>query len=323
MRDIVIDQKGCRLSFERNLLILHHDSFRRPVMIPFGQIQSLTLVSGVELTSTLLTKLAQHNIAVAVLSGSHGEPCFVQGKWSAGVARRVAQHDIVRDDDLTRYWANRLVKLKIHRQIQLLRRLNADQKAIAQLSDIKHKLHDNSYDVASLRGLEGSASAIYFNAYRQFFDERFGFNNRNRRPPLDPVNVILSLSYTLLQGIYENAVYTIGFDPYLGVLHEISYGRASLACDFTELQRCEIDYWVWQLFDNKILTIRDFSMTDNVHKPCELLKVGQQRFYAEFMKIKPILQKTALRQVWLVQKRLSKNTAQTLDFISEHSHEKV
>lgn len=112
MRDVVIDQKGCRLTFDRQVLILHHDRFRRPVMIPFGQIQSLTIVSGVELSSTLLTKLAHHKIAVVILAGIGATSCFVQGKWGAGVARRQAQYDIIRDERSSQYWANTLVRLK-------------------------------------------------------------------------------------------------------------------------------------------------------------------------------------------------------------------
>lgn len=319
MRDVVIDQKGCRLTFDRQVLILHHDRFRRPVMIPFGQIQSLTIVSGVELSSTLLTKLAHHKIAVVILAGIGATSCFVQGKWGAGVARRQAQYDIIRDERSSQYWANTLVRLKIHRQIALLHRLttSSSAQAIHQLNAIKLKLMQQNFDLPSLRGFEGSASAIFFGVYQQVFDDKLLFSNRNRRPPLDPVNTVLSLSYTLLQAIYENAVYAVGFDPYLGVLHEVSYGRASLACDFAELQRCEMEYWVWQLFENQVLTLDDFSLSGK-ERPCELLKAGRGRFYQAFSQIKPVLQKTALRQVWLWQKRLSKNQdAQRLEFISD------
>lgn len=318
MRDVVIDKKGCRLSFDRKVLILHHNSFHRPLTLPFGQIQSLTIVSGVELDSTLLTKLAHHKIAVVILANTpNSNSCFIQGKWHAGVARRQAQYDIVRDERLASYWANTLIRFKVHRQSQLIQRLSGDPSAIEKLNDIKHKLSQEAFDLARLRGIEGMASAIYFGAYQDFFDKQLHFHRRSRRPPLDPVNVILSLSYTLLQSIYEHAVYAVGFDPYLGVLHEISHGRASLACDFTELQRCYIDHWVWQLFDHQILSPSDFSMTDNTHRPCELLKVGRNRFYTQFSQIKPMLQKNALRQVWLFQKRISRHHEQRLNFISE------
>lgn len=337
MRDIVIDQKGCQLSFDRQLLILHHASFSRPVSLPFSQIQSLTLASAVVFTSTLLTKLAEHGIAVVVLpsggSGANGQACFVQGRWQAGVTRRQRQFVVINDSQQASMWASKLVCLKIHRQAQLLgqiakqKAVNADT-AIAQLNATKFKLltADKHPDLASLRGIEGASSAVFFRQYQSFFNPNLNFTSRNRRPPLDPVNTILSLGYTLLQGIYEQAVYAVGFDPYLGILHEISYGRASLACDFVELQRGEIEYWVWQLFEQGVLTVADFSVHSNIHsstqRPCELLKAGRNRFYQAFSQIKPTLRKTAFRQVWLWQKRLTQEASATLnnnnfDFMSD------
>nr|WP_050323902.1 CRISPR-associated endonuclease Cas1 [Enhydrobacter aerosaccus] len=319
MRDIVIDQKGCQLTYDRQLLILHHPSFNRPVTLPFSQIQSITLVSSVVLNSTLLTKLADCRIAVVILpSGALGQACFIQGRWQAGVTRRQKQYETLSDDSQKQYWARQLIRLKIHRQVQLLQRINllqsndglatAVHEAIAQLNATKFRLKQNDSDnLASLRGIEGATSAVFFRQYQAFFEPTLGFNNRNRRPPLDPVNTILSLGYTLLQGIYEEAVYAVGFDPYLGVLHEVAYGRASLACDFVELQRGEIEYWVWQLFHQQILTMTDFSVNPSAQRPCELLKSGRNRFYQAFSKIKPILRKTAFRHVWLWQKRLTKD----------------
>lgn len=124
--------------------------------------------------------------------------------------------------------------------MQLLQRINllqsndglatAVHEAIAQLNATKFRLKQNDSDnLASLRGIEGGDIGGVFSPVSSVFEPTLGFNNRNRRPPLDPVNTILSLGYTLLQGIYEEAVYAVGFDPYLGVLHEVAYGRHSLA----------------------------------------------------------------------------------------------
>ena len=242
----------------------------------------------------------------------------MQGRWQAGVTRRQKQYETLSDENQKQYWARQLIRLKIHRQVQLLQRIvhlqnedslaNSVKEAIAQLNSTKFRLKQNADDnLASLRGIEGATSAVFFRQYQAFFEPTLGFNNRNRRPPLDPVNTILSLGYTLLQAIYEEAVYAVGFDPYLGVLHEVAYGRASLACDFVELQRGEIEYWVWQLFHQQILTMTDFSVNPSAQRPCELLKSGRNRFYQAFSKIKPILRKTAFRHVWLWQKRLTKD----------------
>lgn len=161
------------------------------------------------------------------------------------------------------------------------------------------------YPVASILGTEGIGSALYFHAYQQFFADNLQFNSRNRRPPTDPVNVVLSLSYTLLQHICQQAVYSIGFDPYHGVLHRPSYGRQSLACDFTELQRASIDFWVWQLFKQNILTLDDFGFSSTSSYPCELLKSGRAKYYQAFAAIRADLSKNALNHVWIWQRRLN------------------
>lgn len=138
--------------------------------------------------------------------------------------------------------------------------------------------------------------------------------------------MVLSLSYTLLQHLCQQAIYSVGFDPYQGVLHSTSYGRQSLACDFVELQRSTVEFWVWELFDQAILDSADFSISDETSYPCELLKSGRSKFYKAFAAIRPNLRKTALRHAWLWQNRLQRyhyapktTSAQpSLSFVSHH-----
>lgn len=92
-----------------------------------------------------------------------------------------------------------------------------------------------------VRGCEGRASAVYFGTFGQLLKHPdFQFTDRNRRPPLDPVNVLLSLGYTLLANAVETAVQIVGLDPYLGALHDVAYGRPSLVCDLMEEYRSVI-----------------------------------------------------------------------------------
>ena len=102
-------------------------------------------MSSVVLNSTLLTKLAECRIAVVILpSGALGQACFVQGRWQAGVTRRQKQYETLSDENQKQYWARQLIRLKIHRQVQLLQRIvhlqnedslaNSVKEAIAQLN---------------------------------------------------------------------------------------------------------------------------------------------------------------------------------------------
>lgn len=89
----------------------------------------------------------------------------------------------------------------------------------------------------------------------------WGLNRRgrNKRPPLDPVNAMLSFVYTLLTNEVLSAIKAVGLDPYLGSLHEISYGRPSLACDLVEEYRCFLgDRLVLGLINRKSVSPEDF-----------------------------------------------------------------
>lgn len=345
MKNVIIDQKGCRLDFERQLLLIYHDKFLRPISLPFSQIQSLTIATGVDIHSHLLTKLAEHHIAVIILpAGRIGSSCVMHGGWHAGVVRRQMQYELFRDEILANQWATVIVKLKIHEHYHTLdwimaqsqhypklnKLVNDDkflsdfEKSMTQLKTARKSLKTYFLrknctlvapyrDTATLRGIEGSAAAIFFGQYQRFFDEKWQFLGRNRRPPKDPVNALLSLGYTLLQGVCEQAVFTIGFDPHLGVLHEVSYGRKSMACDLAELQRHQIEKWVWQLMADDVVTLKDFNFKGD-DRPCELLKSGRQSFYASWSKLRIALQKQSLKILWCWLHRIEKD----FDFTDEH-----
>jgi CRISPR-associated protein Cas1 len=93
----------------------------------------------------------------------------------------------------------------------------------------------------AVRGCEGAASAAYFRVFGEMIRaDGFHFPGRNRRPPMDPVNALLSLGYTLLLNTVEAAIQLVGLDPQLGTLHAPETGRPSLACDLVEEYRAAV-----------------------------------------------------------------------------------
>ncbi|MDO4896860.1 MAG: CRISPR-associated endonuclease Cas1 [Moraxella sp.] len=318
-KTLIIDQKGACLDTERNLLIVSHHSFNRPVSIPFGQIGAIMIGSNVNLASTLLTKLAKHGVALTVLPTHHaGQMCRLVGDFGGNVSRRIYQHKLHQDDDVRRYWATCVVRLKIYRQAKLLGRIadhvgqvsKTPKETIDKLTNTYQHITPISLD--GLRGIEGSSAQQFFGAYQAFFDDKWGFYARNRRPPKDPINVLLSLGYTLMTQLYEQSLYAVSLDPFLGVLHDESHGRRSLACDFAEFGRADIEWWVWQLAHGGELTLDMFDFGDD--KPCVMNKAGRAVFYKSWAKLKPKLQKQAHRHVHTFLRRLTK-TEQKLVFI--------
>ncbi len=114
--------------------------------------------------------------------------------------------------------------------------------------------------IASLMGIEGDAAAQYFKCYSTLFLRDLTFSRRTRRPPLDPVNALLSLGYTLITSEATGALAALGLDPYIGFLHEIEYGRPSLALDLIEeFRQPIIDRFILSIANRSIFFPEDFE----------------------------------------------------------------
>jgi CRISPR-associated protein Cas1 len=116
---------------------------------------------------------------------------------------------------------------------------------------------DTAY--GTLLGLEGSGTAFYFGVFGQLLKGEWGFERRQRRPPRDPVNALLSFGYVLLMNQVASAVSIVGLDPYVGFLHSSQFGKPALALDVMETFRpVVVDSVVLTLLNNGMLTQRDF-----------------------------------------------------------------
>jgi CRISPR-associated protein Cas1 len=149
----------------------------------------------------------------------------------------------------------------------------------------------------SLRGLEGGASAQYFGAFTKMFPASLNFSGRNKRPPEDPVNAVLSLCYTLMHFEMVREIELIGLDPTIGFYHQFEYGRESLACDLIEPYRPMVDRFVWEIFRDRTFTKRDFVMNDE-RPGCYLKKDSRKKFY-------PLYEEWAqkMRPIWVEEVR--------------------
>lgn len=167
-------------------------------------------------------------------------------------------------------------------------------------------------EIDSLRGLEGAGSAAYFGVFGGLIRaEGFSFGTRNRRPPLDPVNALLSFGYSLLMHDVQSAVNIVGFDPYLGFLHVERYGRPSLALDLMEEFRpLVVDAMVLSCINRRVLRPEDFvvepvsgavSLTSDGRKV--FLRAYEQKKQSEFKH--PVLgRKCSYQEAFEIQGRL-------------------
>lgn len=147
-------------------------------------------------------------------------------------------------------------------------RINLEQftASAAQLRELLPAMLD-APDLDTLRGMEGAAASIYFGCFDDMIlgdKEHFFYHGRNRRPPLDNVNALLSFVYTLLGNDCASALESVGLDAYVGFLHRDRPGRTSLAQDLLEeLRPCLADRFVLTLINNRIVSFQDFQQQEN------------------------------------------------------------
>jgi CRISPR-associated protein Cas1 len=192
----------------------------------------------------------------------HGRLFSTESKF--GALRR-SQYRSVLDKSLMVSIAVKMIEGKLSNQRTFLMR-NRHKKqdtifneTIKVIENTLESLGDVN-DIGSLHGLEGYAGAAYFESFASLLKYDFGFINRVKRPPTDPVNSLLSLGYTLLVYDAQAAIRVVGLDPFLGFLHSTQYSKPSLALDLIEEFRTIIvDSIVIKLINNCILKREDFT----------------------------------------------------------------
>jgi CRISPR-associated protein Cas1 len=154
---------------------------------------------------------------------------------------------------LKNYRASLMRHMRDYPDNDLQKAIDDLERAIDSLAAIKA--------IASLRGVEGHGSAVYWQAFPKLIRaDGFSFTTRNRRPPTDPVNAMLSFGYSLLRHDVQGALNIVGFDPYLGYLHTERYGRPSLALDLMEEFRpLIVDAIVLSAINRKAIAPKDFT----------------------------------------------------------------
>lgn len=285
MTTLYIDRKGLRLDCDGEALVLYEDR-ERVGTVPMGPLQRVILRGSVQLDSGLLGKLGNQGIGLIFLSGRKAEPSLFLPRAHNDATRRIAQYRAATDPAACLGIARHIVAGKLAAQIAFLRerqdvRLDARYavtRAIKGLAGMHAQIQDKPR-VAELRGLEGAAANFYFSALAELAPESLKFRGRNRRPPRDPLNAVLSLGYTLLHAEAVLAAHALGLDPCIGFYHAPAFGRESLASDLVEFLRPRVDAWALGQFNRQELRVDDFSTGQ---EGCFLGKAGRGRFYANW-----------------------------------------
>lgn len=252
--------------------------------IPMNAVEAVMMFQG-QITVNAIAECVQRGIRVAVLKRSGRVQFTVAGPTTGNVHLRVAQVDASRDETTARRTASIIVAAKIANSAALARRWSTDAQtagAPSKAAEVTEKLTavlsgiDPRMDRDSLRGMEGDAARSYFLAMASHLrGSGWTFSGRNRRPPRDPVNALLSFCYGILTTEYTGACDAVGLDPQIGFLHQaLRPGRPSMALDLMEEARALTDRFVVSVLKRQQLTADSFE--SSLGDACYLTDTGRR-----------------------------------------------
>ncbi len=234
--------------------------------VPLIKIDGVVILGRATLSPAVVVELLERKIPLSFMTGTGRYLGRLEPELTKNIFVRSAQWKAAGESSRALHVVRGMIrgKLKNYRN-SLLRhaREHPDtdlQVAIAKIEQAVLAIEPTN-SINSLRGLEGNGSAAYFGVFNQLIRaDGFSFNTRNRRPPLDPINAMLSFGYSLLRHDIQGALNIVGFDPYLGYLHVERYGRPSLALDLMEEFRpLVVDAMVLSAVNRRSLLPSDFT----------------------------------------------------------------
>jgi CRISPR-associated protein Cas1 len=274
LNTLYITTHGAWLSREGDCIVVrveHEEKLRVPVI----GLEGIVCMAGVGFSPPLMGLCTEHGVGVSFLTESGEFLARVSGPVSGNVLLRRQQYRAADDETKTRTIVRSFALGKIVNARTVLMRAARDQNDEAvstRLTTCADRLQriagaiEESMTPDIIRGKEGEAGFAYFSVFDDLIVARkdeFRFTGRSRRPPMDPINALLSFAYTLLAHDAQGALEAVGLDPQVGFLHRERPGRPSLALDLMEEFRPVIaDRLVLSLVNRQQLGAKDFERSE-------------------------------------------------------------
>jgi len=294
LNTLYVQTQGMYLRREGETVVAEKDGEVK-LRLPIHTLQGIVAFGNVMASPFLLGLCAERGVCVSFLTEAGRFLARVEGPVSGNVLLRLAQtrayEDKAKKGDIARSFV--IGKLMNARNI-LLRRIRDHgaspplSEAVLKIADVLARVRDSTPDAERLRGLEGEAGAVYFGCFNELIVTQgsdFAIASRNRRPPMDPMNALLSYLYTLLAHDCRGALEGVGLDPQVGFLHEIRPGRPSLALDLMEEFRSAVaDRTALTLVNLRQLCATDFRRSET--GAVEMSEVARKTVLAAWQKKK-------------------------------------
>lgn len=275
LNTLYITQPDVYLTADGDNIVIKKEE-RSLLRMPLINLDAVNCFSYLGASPSLMRKCAENNININFFSPNGSFQARVIGRVKGNVVLRKQQLLISEDPIQSAAYARNFIIGKIYNARKVVERVTRDHPYTVDMAALDQaslalKTYmteiEQDIDVAGVMAFEGIAAKTYFSVFDQFIVQQkndFIFTGRNRRPPLDRVNAILSFLYTLLTSDAVSALEGVGLDPYVGFLHQDRPGRPSLALDLMEeLRPILSDRLALNLINRQQIKRKDFEEREN------------------------------------------------------------
>ncbi len=279
---LYVSEQGASIRLDGHCLIVRPRE-GEPVDVRLPATSQVCIFGNVQVSTQAVRALLERGIPLVYFTYGGWFLGRATGHDSKNIELRIAQHAAAADSEVCLELARGFVTSKILNARTMLRRnsTSPDATALFELKQFARKV-DDVEQLQSLLGLEGTAARAYFGAFRDLLSGKalatgaFDLDGRNRRPPRDPVNALLSFAYSLLAKDFTLALATAGLDPMLGFFHQPRFGRPALALDLMEEFRPLVaDSVVVNAINTGVVDDTDF---ERLNGSCALRAHARRRF---------------------------------------------
>lgn len=272
--ELVLNTFGTSLNRDNECFIVTYEGERQ--RIPTEGIKSIQIGRGAQITSDAVLLAIEREIEI-LFTDRAGNPIgrIWSPRYGSVSTIRKGQINFSFSRDAVE-WIKEITRKKIENQQALLLMMmpNKDiekrlvDKAVNRLEDYRAKIASIDGEIvsdiaSSIRGWEGVSSKIYFELLNHFIPAHLQFETRSQHPAMDPVNALLNYGYGILYGKIEGALIKAGIDPYVGIMHRDNYNRPILVYDIIEIYRIWIDYIVYSLVIQDVITDEYYSIKED------------------------------------------------------------
>ncbi len=272
--DLILNTFGTSLNKDNGSFVIHHKDGKQ--RIPTDGIKSIQISRGALITSDAVILAIEKEIEILFLDNA-GNPIgrVWSSKYGSVSTIRKGQLEFTFSNAAVD-WIKNIICQKIENQQALLLTFKTEtgvqsdavKKSVKRLEDYRLKIKNLNGDIvpdiaATVRGWEGISSKIYFSTLNLFIPDKFKFSERSQHPAFDIVNAMLNYGYGLLYGKIEGILIKSGIDPYIGILHRDDYNRPVLVYDIIEKYRIWVDYIVYSLVSQDVITSELYSVKED------------------------------------------------------------